>query len=406
MTERFGWTQTLSFCLATLIASVLLTKPPQAVAATAPVAYVYVQTAAGVNVYDASPAGQLTVIKGSPFSVSGLLSGDNGKYLIGVGTDDLHVYSVAANGAVGKQVSQISTQVYGGSECGDTDHQGALLDHTGKYLYVSLAGYTNGNPTPSECAALQTYKLAANGTLTFVGDTEDTQAVHQYAYPIPLGAIASNDQLAYTAQGQQEGSVLLGFKADSAGAMLLNPAFSVTYPPFNPSVESGDYAPQFVAADPAGHLAVVLNEPFSTSSAQFLASFSINPSTGAITSTNTYADMPTTNPTVSSTSNVNYYGDLRMSPSGKLLAVAGGSGLQFFHFNGAAPITPASGLVLPAISFGWLSWDDSNHLYALSYNQQQLYVLTVTSSGVVQAPGSPYSVKLSPVQANLIVVPK
>src|SRR5580704_6695028 len=136
MTERFGWTQTLSFCLATLIASVLLTKPPQAVAATAPVAYVYVQTAAGVNVYDASPAGQLTVIKGSPFSVSGLLSGDNGKY-----------------------------------------------------LYVSLAGYTNGNPTPSECAALQTYKLAANGTLTFVGDTEDTQAVHQYAYPIPLGAI-------------------------------------------------------------------------------------------------------------------------------------------------------------------------------------------------------------------------
>jgi hypothetical protein len=188
--------------------------------------------------------------------------------------------------------------------------------------------------------------------------------------------------------------------------MLLNPAFSVTYPPFNPSVESGNYAPQFVAADPAGHLAVVLNEPFSTSSAQFLASFSINPSTGAITSTNTYADMPTTNPTVSSTSNVNYYGDLRMSPSGKLLAVAGGSGLQFFHFNGAAPITPASGLVLPAISFGWLSWDDSNHLYALSYNQQQLYVLTVTSSGVVQAPGSPYSVKLSPVQANLIVVPK
>jgi hypothetical protein len=34
-----------------------------------------------------------------------------------------------------------------------------------------------------------------------------------------------------------------------------------------------------------------------------------------------------------------------MSPSGKLLAVAGTTGLQVFHFNGSNPIKPYTGLL-------------------------------------------------------------
>jgi len=37
--------------------------------------------------------------------------------------------------------------------------------------------------------------------------------------------------------------------------------------------------------------------------------------------------------------------DMKISPSGKLLAFAGEEGLQIFHFNGAGPITHYTGLV-------------------------------------------------------------
>jgi len=37
--------------------------------------------------------------------------------------------------------------------------------------------------------------------------------------------------------------------------------------------------------------------------------------------------------------------DMKMSPSGQLLAVAGQEGLQVFHFNGSNPVTHYTGLL-------------------------------------------------------------
>jgi hypothetical protein len=99
-------------------------------------------------------------------------------------------------------------------------------------------------------------------------------------------------------------------------------------------------------------------------------------------------------------------GLLSMSPSGKLLAVGGAPGLQIFHFNGADPITSYSGVLLPSVLIDAMYWDNSNHLYAISYQSQELYVLTVTSSTISQAAGSPYKVNLASDQYGLIVVPK
>ena len=65
------------------------------------------RTAKGVNVYDATAAGKLSLVNGSPFSTSGQMGGINGKYLISVGTDYLHTYSIESNGTVGKQASEI-----------------------------------------------------------------------------------------------------------------------------------------------------------------------------------------------------------------------------------------------------------------------------------------------------------
>ena len=388
-----------SACLiATLTTGVALaqssTETKESPAATSsPVAYVYVQTSTGINVYDATAAGKLTLVKGSPFALTGLMSGNNGKYLIGVGTDYIHTYTIESNGAVGEQASEIDTQKYSGAACGDTDHQGATLDHTGKYLYVPLWGITNGTAYP-ECAALQTYKLASNGELTFLGDTESFIGQHEGAFPIGVATISSNDKLAYGVQGQVGATVYLAYKADSAGAQILNATFNVTGPTFNPAVEDGNYAPLNMAADPSSHLAVVVNEPFTNGPPPQLASFTINDSTGSITSTNKWTDMPT--PAV-------YPGLLSMSVSGKLLAVGGAPGIQILHFNGAAPITRYSGVLLPNVTVDQMTWDNNNHLYALSNQSGELYVLTVTPTSISEVSGSPYKVKAS---GGVIVVPK
>jgi hypothetical protein len=47
--------------------------------------------------------------------------------------------------------------------------------------------------------------------------------------------------------------------------------------------------------------------------------------------------------------------------------------------------------------------DNSNHLYAISNASGKLFVFTVTSAGVTQAPGSPYGI---PKPKGLIVQPK
>src|SRR5580658_3206479 len=190
------------FVLASTIALVAVPALAQneedtANSAAAPVALVYVQTTPGVMVYNAAANGTLTEVKGSPFKVSGQMEDISGKFLISVGDTILHVYSIASNGAVGKQISQINTASYGGSECGGTSGQGSVLDHTGKYLYVQLN-------TLNKCAAWQTYRLESDGFLQFLGDTEAYQLYYEayedegnqvVASTVPT--ISSNDKFQY-----------------------------------------------------------------------------------------------------------------------------------------------------------------------------------------------------------------
>ena len=82
-----------------------------------------------------------------------------------------------------------------------------------------------------------------------------------------------------------------------------------------------------------------------------------------------------------------------MAPSGKLLAVAGSGGVQIFHFNGAAPLTPEGGL-LTTHFIESTYWDNANHLYGLSADGL-LFVFTVTPTNMSQAPGSPYTIPLT-----------
>jgi hypothetical protein len=85
-------------------------------------------------------------------------------------------------------------------------------------------------------------------------------------------------------------------------------------------------------------------------------------------------------------------GGIKANPAGNILAAAVGTGIQFFHFNGADPITPFAGNEIIGTS-GYIqdmAWDSDNHLYALNYESGRLHVYNVTTKGVVEAPGSPY----------------
>jgi len=104
---------------------------------------------------------------------------------------------------------------------------------------------------------------------------------------------------------------------------------------------------------------------------------------GNLTTRSTFSNMPVTA--------VQYVADLKMSPTGKLLAVAGTAGLQVFHLNGANPITHYTGLIVKG-EVDQMFWDNDNHLYAISRSASQVFVFTITPTSVSQAAGSPYTV--------------
>jgi hypothetical protein len=384
------------FTVPLLAQGVLQAANAAAASTPASVAYVYVGTSKGINLYNASSTGKLTLVSGSPFKTTGLMIGSNQKYLITLGTSWVRSYPVKANGAIGAQVSQINTQNYSGRDCGTTN--GAVLGHTGQDVYVLLNVPPDGN---NVCNAFQSFKIATSGQLTFNGaTTHDTGAPAARNLPTFL----ANNKFAYGINNfdfvTQVGDVnvyLNGestFTRESNGTLeFLNFYWPFPAPP--PADDPGyTWFPLQVTADPSNHLAIAMkpwfDPPFGTSRSPQLASYTAD-SEGKITTTNTYKNMPYPDvfPTV-----------LNMSPDGKLLAAGGYGGLQVFHFNGGAPITRYS-KVLTTNQVNWIRWDKANHLYALS-TTGKLYVYTITPTSIAAAPGSPYTIS-GP--AALFVVP-
>ena len=343
-----------------------------------PVAYAYVQTNSGVNVYAATAVGTLSLVKGSPFSTVGEMEDINGKYLISVGTTSLFVYPIESTGAVGKLASSIDTQSYGGSECGDTNGGGSgaggsVLDHSGKYLYVQLYNFYN-------CAAWQSYKVESDGSLLFIGDVEyydtDDGGDTQQFIPSSVPTISSNDKFGYGWFFDWAGSFSTFIKKPD-GQLEVNNTFTEVDPANKPG-SPFSFFPAISQADPESHLAVLMQSvDGSSDDLEFgpdqLASYTINDSTGSVISTNTWKNMPVLAGSPSSMS---------MSPSGKILAVAVGTGIQFFHFNGANPITKFTGIIGLSGYITAMQWDKSNHLYAINGASGNLHVYTVTISSV------------------------
>jgi hypothetical protein len=365
----------------------------------APIANVYVGTTKGIYFYDASTTGKVTLTSTKPDATqAGLLIGVTGNYLITLGTYIIHSYQLASTGEIGKQISSINTLNYNDSgDCYGSVQgtQFGSLNHQGRNVYVVFP------PNPGYCAAsIQTYDISKSGDLSFNGAIMTGGDGENGLFQAPT--IIANDTFAYAASnftccgGAPPG--WNGYVLGSNGEMQ-NWSFNLS----NIITEPAGYYPFYVTADPTNHLAaIVATENFDpqTYSVARLASYAVN-SQGDLSTTSTAVNMPYTN--VDTTACCEQM-SLNMSPSGKLLAVAGPLGLQMFHFNGAAPITPYSG-VLTSDDIIRVHWDDSNHLFALSGTTKKLYVFTVTPTEITKVPGSPFTIPTGTPNA-LIVVPK
>jgi hypothetical protein len=366
-------------------------------AVTTPAAYIYIQIPQGIDVYTVTSAGKPTLLKGSPFPVTGLFQGVNGRYLITVGTYWLHSYAIEPSGAVGDQVSKIDTQTYGGSQCGPT-FEGGVLDHTGKYFYVSLASGDGEAIGDGGCAVLQTYQIESSGQFKYLDNTDNYGSIQGNVAPGSVPTISSNDKFAYGMLPEFEDGTNAAFSlfkiAANGELQGTNGGQEDGYafgPAPNPDC-NWFYYPTAVAADNAGHVAAVLNL-FACDGPPQLASYTIK-NDGTLTTKNTWADMPVPH---ASWWLDGVPGLLSMSPSGKILAVQagqsaqGGPGLMLFHFNGAAPITPYKTL-LPSVSFAQpVAWDSNNHLYA--FGNGLLYVFKVTPTEITEVPGAPFKLR-------------
>ena len=304
----------------------------------------------------------------------------NGRWLFGVANQDTDIesFSIAANGALKLKDTYNVTPPGPGVIS-------VYLDHTGSTLYADF--YTTNNDFLSFSINQSTGQLKEVGDLAG-GPPENT----------PVSFIG-NDVYAYSSSCYHFGPEIIGVQRNTNGTLSYLSNFNA---PFPAEKSGGFYCPWRAVADPTNHLAIAM-EPLNSNWGQDglwqLAAYTVD-SSGNLTTNSTYSNMPGVQ--------VGAVNDYWMSPDGKYLAVGGSSGLQIFHFNGANPITKFTGVLTSSPIFQ-VFWDNSGHVYALSQTYPsspstgKLFVYTVTSKGVTQAPGSPHTITNA---QNVIVLPK
>lgn len=343
-----------------------------------PVAFVYVSSSPSdgdknvINAFTAAADGRLTEVSGAPYALNDAgLSIDSG-HLYGANNSKhtIDTYSIAASGALHDIASTDYRDVSKG--CGQA---GSLFpDRTGSDVYVTLFD--------GDCANDSYESFAADNSKGSLKDLGDAETGAFFAAYLPA-AFLSNNRYAYEASNS--GCMyykLWGLKRDSNGKLTAADT-TATYP--EPPDGSTVYVGDFTATDDSNHVAIALQAarpPGCSDSKPRLAAFTAD-SKGNLTTTNTDATMPSSINTEIS--------DMKISPAGKLLAVGGEQGLEIFHFNGAKPPTPYTGIVTvdPVTQ---MFWDDANHLYVICRSAGRLHVFTITPESYHEASGSPYAI--------------
>jgi len=373
---------TLVVCLSTALSCLSAQSQDASTAgATRTAAYVYVSSlpanssSAEVDAWAAAADGSLTPVDGSPFQENEGALAVSGRYLFGLNqaSTNIDTYSIGFNGAL-SDVASTNWAQNNPNNCGGAAW--LFTDRLGANIYdMEFEGDCANN-------GYQAYGVSLlSGKLSYRGFTNGGAGAFMGVY-LPA-TFLGNNRFAYEATNNSCMYYgVSGFARAGNGSLSpVNISWTLPAPPDGYRI----YIPTFAAADPFNHVAMTLwasNPPGCSSVNQQIASFTAD-SNGNLTTTNTSANMPATQ--------VTGVQDLKVSPSGLLLAVAGQGGLQVFHFNGANPPTAYTPLLTTA-AINQMFWDNDNHLYAISQTSGQLLVFNVTPTNFSQAPGSPYSV--------------
>ena len=379
-----------------LPAAVVLTmtaqKAPEASSSgsASPVAFLYVATTPTnsstnqIEAFTVASDGRLTPVPGSPYAEDVTNLAVNGKYLFASTRNGIYIDQFLQEPGGGIKFSRSTNiQQYNLDNCGVSGE--LVTDHTGSSIY-DLEQY-------ADCAnhGMQSFAIEKpSGALKNLGGTNYAR------YLSGQISFTGNNEFAFTTTcipGNQ--SEYDAFKRLSSGALVsINANLQLPVPP-----ASTAWCVNYDAADPENHVAITMQpgyipeQPYTFKPAgpPQIAAFTVD-GKGNLTTTNTRKTMPPTS--------VDTVINIDMAPSGKLLAVGGTRGLQLFHFNGAAPLTHYTGLLVNE-EVQQIFWDNANHVYALGLNK--LWVFTATPTSVIQAPGSPYNLGQT---VSFIVQPK
>jgi hypothetical protein len=348
-----------------------------------PVAYVYLAVSPSnsstnqILAYAVAPDGRLTPVAGSPFMEDVTAMAVNGSYLMAASrlTPEVNSYQIHSDGALSYTATANYGQHNSSSECGDAGQ--IFFDHTGASLYIQEF---NGSDACTNTVVASFAVKKSTGVLSYLG----TDVTGVFPGDSSAAYFTGNNLYAFTAENS--GCMyydIYGFVRAGNGNLT---SMDFTHnSPAPPSGASG-YVPNLAASDSTNHLAFTeqpANPPGCATGPLQLATYTVG-SNGDLTTTSTYENMPS--------AKIVTVNDMKMSPSGKLLAVAGQEGLEIFHFNGADPITKYTGL-LTTDPVTQMFWDNSNHLYAISPSTGKLRVYTVTPTGFEEPAGSPYKIE-------------
>ena len=347
----------------------------------APVAFVYVARPTHLDAFAVAANGALTPTPGAPFAnlrLAALVA--NQKYLVALddsGTS-LHTFAIESNGSL-NPVSTLNVKTYLPCIAGYADQTMLSMNTTSAdvYLVAEDCAYDNH---------LLSFKLESNGDLGFLGASNYVYSADTNFFSQPT--FLSSDVYAYQVgcayKDDTNEAQLTSYKRSSSGLLEFHEA-SNSPVPTPPASAGGIYCPIAATTGPSSHLAVVMGDVDNNGNYignTVLATYSAN-SQGVLTTKSTYENMPVVPDAWIAQA-------LSISPSGKYLALAG-DGIQIYHFNGSSPITHFVTAKLGAF-FDEVAWDGSDHVYVHDPQNGNVHVFAVSSSGIKEAPGSPYSI--------------
>jgi hypothetical protein len=343
--------------------------------------------------FAAASDGSLTPVPGSPFAVAAhdpLYTAGTGSILFSADGYTISSFAVDPDGCLNLESSFIA----GGGSPGNPSSLPLDL-----FLDPQHANLYGLDFVPADESHYTAYSFNAGGQLTTINSTQ-TDALNG-----DMLGFTSSDGYAVTSNCYlNAGPHIAVFQRAANGGLVPSGGAPWLFPTPPPQQF---YCPGGAAGDNSGHIVIAVNpqpsdSPFSGQSGgpSQLAVYTVD-SSGEGATTSTWQNMP-----VVSVGAVAWYS---FSPDDKYLAVSGfsgqiadgsGGGVEIFTWDSkSGTLNALAILVAPETTCSIdncsglknIAWDANDHLYALAGDN--LFVYSVSSSGVTPAPGSPYPVQ-------------